>query len=256
MIYKNVTRYITYAHSYNEVKMHSYKYSLLGVVAAVVMSLTAIAPASAEPIESSNPSSNSITLSAEDKMEISDILTSYGVDEGKAQYLVSRYEHGYAWDSFTPGKQPIAATQRKTLYSVETVKTYEDGSIAVSTVPNFEALADAPQTRGITGCQYRQSGSTRYWKNCDGTVNLAVISMGFNFNYQNVNHSNPKITHYGPYHHHIIGGALSNFRFDRISNSQVRLSADLDVAFRGFPAGWTAWMQVNVTGDNAWTSNN
>ena len=124
MIYKNVTRYITYTHSYNEVKMHSYKYSLLGVVAAVAMSLTAIAPASAEPIESSNPSSNSITLSAEDKMEISDILTSYGVDEGKAQYLVSRYEHGYAWDSFTPGKQPIAATQRKTLYSVETVKTY------------------------------------------------------------------------------------------------------------------------------------
>ena len=236
--------------------MHSYKYSLLGVVAAVAMSLTAIAPASAEPIESSNLSSNSITLSSEDKMEISDILTSYGVDEGKAQYLVSRYEHGYAWDSFTPGKQPIAATQRKTLYSVETVKTYEDGSIAVSTVPNFEALADAPQTRGITGCQYHQSGSTRYWKNCDGTVNLAVISMGFNFNYQNVNHSNPKITHYGPYHHHIIGGALSNFRFDRISNSQVRLSADLDVAFRGFPAGWTAWMQVNVTGDNAWTSNN
>lgn len=98
--------------------MHSYKYSLLGVVAAVAMSLTAIAPASAEPIES-NPSSNSITLSAEDKMEISDILTSYGVDEGKAQYLVSRYEHGYAWDSFTPGKRPIAATQRKTLYSVE-----------------------------------------------------------------------------------------------------------------------------------------
>lgn len=83
--------------------MHSYKYSLLGVVVAVAMSLTAIAPASAEPIES-NPSSNSITLSAEDKMEISDILTSYGVDEGKAQYLVSRYEHGYAWDSFTPGE--------------------------------------------------------------------------------------------------------------------------------------------------------
>ena len=84
--------------------MHSYKYSLLCVVAAVAMSLTAIAPASAEPIASSNPSPNSITLSAEE-MEISDILTSYGVDEEKAQYLVSRYEHGYAWDSFTPGKQ-------------------------------------------------------------------------------------------------------------------------------------------------------
>jgi len=87
MIYKNVTRYITYTHSYNEVKMHSYKYSLLGVVAAVAMSLTAIAPASAEPIESSNPSSNSITLSAEDKMEISDILTSYGVDEITSEFL-------------------------------------------------------------------------------------------------------------------------------------------------------------------------
>lgn len=27
MIYKNVTRYITYTHSYNEVKMHSYKFT-------------------------------------------------------------------------------------------------------------------------------------------------------------------------------------------------------------------------------------
>lgn len=42
----------------------------------------------------------------------------------------------------------------------------------------------------------------------------------------------------------------------RILCMQIRLSADLDVAFRGFPIGWTAWMQVNVTGDNAWTSNN
>lgn len=28
MIYKNVTRYITYTHSYNEVKMHSYVISI------------------------------------------------------------------------------------------------------------------------------------------------------------------------------------------------------------------------------------
>ncbi len=80
--------------------------------------------------------------------------------------------------------------------------------------------------------------------------------MGFIFDYQNVNHANPRITGYRSYHHHIIGGSLSDFRFDRMSASQVRLSANLDVAFKGFPLGWTAWMQVNVTGDNAWTSNN
>lgn len=80
--------------------------------------------------------------------------------------------------------------------------------------------------------------------------------MGFIFDYQNVNHAIPQITGYRSYHHHIIGGSLSDFRFDRMSASQVRLSANLDVAFKGFPLGWTAWMQVNVTGDNAWTSNN
>lgn len=31
---------------------------------------------------------------------------------------------------------------------------------------------------------------------------------------------------------------------------------DLDVAFKGFPLGWDAWMQANVSGNTAWTTNN
>lgn len=230
------------------------KYSLLSALAAMVLALAVTVPANAESIPTSDVSAKRVVLTSKDKAELSDALTRYGVNKETAQILISRYEQGYAWDSFMPGKLPMSTIQKKTLYSIETIQTYADGSIAVSRVPNFESLAKAPQTRSINGCQYRQSGSTRYWKNCDGTVNLIAISMGFNFDYQNVNHKNPKITRYGSYHHHIVGGALSNFRFDRISNSQVRLSADLSVAFQGFPVGWTAWMQVNVTGDNAWTS--
>lgn len=230
--------------------MVNYKYSILKILSIITISLaslTSVTPASAEM---------SATLTPDNKIEIAEALEHYGVNKNTTQYLISRYEHGYAWDSISPGKTPKSTIQKKTPYIIETIKTYEDGSIAVSTVPNFTELTHSSQTRSITGCQYHQSGATRYWKNCDGTVNLIFISMGFNFNYQNIHHSKPKITHYGPYHHHIIGGALSNFRFNRISNSQIRLSADLDVAFKGFPIGWTAWMQVNVTGDNAWTSNN
>lgn len=196
------------------------------------------------------------SLTQQEKQEITNILASYDVNEYTIQRLLTKYAQRFGWDSFTPGKTPVSVSRIQQSGTIETISTYEDGSINISTVPDFETISQVPQTRSITGCQYRQSGSTRYWTNCDATVNLIVISMGFNFDYQNVNHQNPRITRYGPDHHHVIGAALSNFRFNRISNSQVRLSADLDIAFKGFPVGWTAWMQVNVTGDNAWTSNN
>lgn len=80
--------------------------------------------------------------------------------------------------------------------------------------------------------------------------------MGFMFDYQTADHKNPKLTGYRAYHYHNIGVAMSGFRFDRMSPSSVRLSADTDLAFKGFPVGWTSWMQVNITGDNAWTSYN
>lgn len=236
--------------------MNNRLYSCLGAIVAVVMSLAAAVPANAESISLKGNSAKHAVLNSLDRKKIYDTLTHYGVNKETVQLLISRYEQGYAWDSFTPGKLPKSTIKKETMSSVETIQTYEDGSIAVSSVPNFKSLTRASQTRSIEGCRYSKSGSTRYWKNCDGTVNLIVISMGFNFDYQNVNHKNPKITHYGSYHHHIIGGSISNFRFDRISSSQVRLSADLDVEFKGFPVGWTAWMQVNITGDNAWTSNN
>lgn len=202
------------------------------------------------------------SLTDSEQNEIRYNLIEYGVDNDVANRLIEKYEKNQIWDSLLPGSVPIDSETTSKGGKVRTVDTYADGSISVTTVPDFHAIeranegAAASSFRSIRGCRYRQSGATRYWTNCDGTVDLVLVSMGFGFDYQNVNHRNPQITRYGPYHHRIIGGSLSNFRFDRISRSQVRLSADFDIAFKGFPAGWTAWMQVNVTGDNAWTSHN
>lgn len=195
--------------------------------------------------------------SSYDYAEIRQRLSDVGVNDETSASLIEKLKSGVTWDSFKPNALPVDTKTVSSNGESTTTYTYADGSVLVSQVPDFQYFENnSNKARLITGCVYSQSGNTRYWKNCSAIVNRVVIQMGFNFNYQNFNHANPKITSYGPYHHYIVGGSLSNFRFNRISASQVRLSADFDLAFQGFPAGWTAWMQANVTGDNAWTSNN
>ncbi len=233
---------------------------LTAVSCVVALCLFMGSPAAMAEVLDSTAGTSSLTDLEQN--EIRDNLVAYGVDDDVAVRLVEKYRKNQVWDSLLPGSAPIGSKTIHENNEVRTVDTYADGSIRVSTVPDFYAIeqsnegAAAYPFRSIRGCNYRQSGATRYWTNCDATVDLVLVSMGFGFDYQNVNHRNPRITRYGRYHHRIIGGALSNFRFDRISPSQVRLSADCNLAFKGFPAGWTAWMQVNVTGDNAWTSHN
>lgn len=112
-------------------------------------------------------------------------------------------------------------------------------------------------TRSVHGCTYSSAGAYGgYWNNCSADVNLGIVRMGFKFNYQNIKEQGSKITWYGNYFKHYLGVTLSNFRFSRLSPTQVRLTADLDVAFKGFPVGWDAWVQANVSGNKAWTTNN
>ncbi|MCI1915294.1 MAG: hypothetical protein LKJ05_06205 [Bifidobacteriaceae bacterium] len=214
--------------------------------------------ANAAEVTDASTSETTLSLTSSEKQELLSELAQYDVSPQTADKLVANLASGQIWDSAIPGSTPVKTEKFKGGDVIRTVDTFKDGSISVSTLPDFDSIAsrDGKQTRGISGCQYHASGKMRYWKNCDSTVNLIFISMGFMFNYQTKSHKSPRITSYRAYHHHIIGGSLSGFRFDRISSSKVRLSSNFDVAFRGFPVGWTCWMQVNVTGDNAWTSHN
>ncbi|WP_461004969.1 hypothetical protein [Trueperella pyogenes] len=186
----------------------------------------------------------------------------YGVDDEVATKLLDKLQNGYPLDSMRPEAVPTSTTSHARGTEIEVVRTYADGSIAVGTTPDFEriknsSIGDGPQLRSVSGCTYSSGGAyAGYWRNCVASENLIVVRMGFTFDYETIRDRGSRITGYRSYFHHIVGGSLSNFRFDRMSPTQVRLSADFDFSFKEFPLGWTAWMQVNVSGSQAWTTHN
>lgn len=249
------------------------KYSLLGLAVAAAMTFMGTTYASAaSPVSSKDLSSisavdkNTISLTASEKQSIIDEFVSYGVDSVTASKIIKKYEAGQLPDSMNPDVKPLSIDREEKGEVVETIETYPDGSIAVETTSNLEAVknnADSSgnnvnkEDRSVYGCKYTSGGNyASYWKNCTADVNLIVVRMGFKFDYESINGGSSKITGYRSYFDHVFGASLSNFRFSRISNTQVRLSADLSVAFKGFPAGWTAWMQANVSGSSAYTTHN
>jgi hypothetical protein len=190
-------------------------------------------------------------LTDEEVAQLRTELTRLGVAAASQNSLLEKLELGLGWDSLTPGAVPIAqdrATDGNTLIVTD---RYADGSVAVSStsIPSgSSARTDEPSSRGVSQCASTgSSGYAWYWINCLADVDLGVIDMYFRFDYQNVNGPGLDITNYYAYGHRRIGCSLSNFRFDRMSRTDVRLSTDFDFAFQGFPVGWTDYMGVRVT---------
>lgn len=249
--------------------------ALVGLVTAGTIAFTAAIPATATQAAINSETLGSSLVSQEptgpeltdtEKQSLLNEFLNLGVDRATAANLVEKYNSGELLDSLNPNIQPVKIVQSETDGVVTTTETYPDGSVAVGTISDLAAIKDntaasSPQgmdeVQSVYGCKYTSGGNyAGYWKNCYADANRAIVRMGFRFDYQTVRGVGSKITNYHTYFHHIIGGSLSNFRFNRLSDTQVRLSADLDFAFKGFPVGWTAWMQANVSGTKAWTTHN
>lgn len=227
------------------------------VLLASSMALTLGLALPAQAAHADGGSGNALTASEEN--ELRSFMAQHGVSESTQDSLITDFIDGKMWDSLT-NADPVDTEVMDQGKDVVTVETYADGSIAVSTVPDFD---EAPKEEGgfvgpmsVHGCQYSGSTYAAYWTNCQADVNLGVIRQGFYFNYEYVNGLPSKITRYWGKYHHIIGGDLSNHRFIKFDDQHVRYAADYSVAFKGFPAGWTTWMEVHVSGSSAWTDNN
>jgi hypothetical protein len=181
--------------------------------------------------------------------------------------LLKKFEDGVLWLALTPDARPVSQRTFTEGSMLATVNTYADGSIGVDSVSaaatrGYLATSGLVSTgvvipMSVYGCSVSgSSGYAWYYTNCVADVNLGVIRMYFNFNYQYVRGSAPTITRYWNNQYVIIGGALSNQRFVEMSSSDVRFAADFSVAFKGFPVGWTAYMGVRVSTAGAVTYNN
>ena len=248
--------------------------TLLGGASAVILmfSATSLSFAAENPLlddsltYSHANSVDSAVLSSLERDELREWFDSYGVDSDTVNQLIAKFEHGIMWDSMKYGNNPVSSSRQIINDYIQVIDTYADGSIIVSTISNLDGIKeqalDSADGSGISlysvsGCSYTSGGNyAGYWKNCIADVNLGLLGMGFTFDYQNIKDQGSTITGYRNYYHHVYGGSLTIFRFNRISATQVRLSADIAIAFGTYPVGWTNWMQANVSGSSAWTTHN
>jgi hypothetical protein len=190
--------------------------------------------------------------------ELSAFLIEYGVAEDVASDLIAQFDEGTLWDSMDDGVKPVSTVTEQLGNTNRTIETYADGSIAVSETSVPTGIPEgSPAPRSVSACTLKSGNNyQKNYTNCRADVNLGLIRMGFYFDYTSYNGGGGKITGYRSSFYTLIGGAFDNHRLERISQSAVRYSADASVAFKGFPVGWTCWMQANVDGTHAWTTHN
>lgn len=232
----------------------------LFVTAAAAVLALMLSAGGASASTTVDPGSDGGELSGPELVQLREFFDDYGVSEATQEALILSLESGEVWQSLAPGAKPV--TEKSSIQGgiQTTVATYADGSIAVSRVSAPQKHVAPPGEvvpLSVYGCSTSgSSGYAWYYTNCVADVNLGIIRMYFNFDWENVRGFTPKITRYWNYQYHIIGGALSNHRFVRMSSYDVRYAADLSVAWEGFPLGWTAYMGVRVNTGTAVTYNN
>lgn len=226
---------------------------------ALGLSLTGGHVASATPDPAPQSASSDATFSETERAEAAAGLADLGIDRETQESLLTKLENGERWDSFTPGAEPVDTVTEVSGDTEIRTDTYADGSVAVheNSVPQ-EAGQGAPEdgTMGISECSVSSSPYHVNYKNCKANVNLGVISMGFYYDREAVRGGYDKITRAWGHHHHCVGCSLSGHRIEEFSPQDYRYSTDLDVAFKGFPVGWTAYMGVRIQNGIASTYNN
>jgi len=207
-----------------------------------------------------SPSESTVELSANELQQLRSFLHENGVSGPTQKALLTKLQRGEPWDSLRPDASPVS--EETTLHDrhATTRAVYADGSIVITSVskPTPESSGEGDVSPlSVEACSVRNSPPYAvYYDSCRADVNYGIIRMGFYFNYQQITSLGAKITSYWGRFQHCFGCTLSDHRLERWSDTQVRYSAECNIAFKGFPAGWTAWMQANVSMTNAWTTNN
>ncbi|RTE49551.1 hypothetical protein [Actinobaculum sp. 352] len=231
---------------------------MAGVASLLLASAPVVVPQAATAAPFDLAHSNAL-VSSSDRIEdeLVSFFDRYGVPKTQQQGLIDKLNNGVAWDSMS-GASPVTTETSRVGASDVTIERYADGSVVVSTIDAVPENPDDPMPAGISSCRLVSSSNYHAnYKNCFANVEFGVWQMGFHFDRNTVKGRVGSITRYYGMTHRLIGGSLSNHRFTKFSSSRVRYSANLSVLFKGFPAGWTAWMEVRLgTGGAAWTVHN
>lgn len=223
--------------------------AIAGLLFAGALTAPVVLSAATATAAGSSPQAQHEADSARVNTEIRQRLSTYGVQQETADVLVAKLDAGVPWESMSGGK-PIRTDDVVIAGEVSQLSTYGDGSIAVSTIGNGtpQAAQIGSNVRGVADCK-RGVGSNYHqeYTGCYANVDLVIIQMGFSFDYTGYNGGPGKISRSYDPQYRIIGADLSDRKLIKRSDQVTRYSGALTVAFKGFPAGWTAWMEVDVT---------
>lgn len=198
----------------------------------------------AESVADVTVSDSILTITRSQEEELRSFFDEYGVANSVADALIEALENGRPWLSLTETAEPVESRTYVDKGFDVTVETFADGSIVAR---KTQTAGPAPNTLSragarVYGCQVtRAPGYAQYSRNCVADNNWGVIRMYFNFNWEHIKHSPPKITRYWNYQYHIVIGSLSNHRWVKNSNQDVRYVADGRV-----PGAFTATIHVGV----------
>lgn len=132
-----------------------------------------------------------------------------------------------------------------------TIARYADGSVTVATLTEPNNAPHSPSSSmpsdSVSECTLT-SGSNYHanYTGCLARVDKGAVMMGFHFDRETNPGGRGRITKYYGHHNRVIGGVFSNDRLEQFNPQTVRYSAEGSVVFKGFPAGTTAWVQVEL----------
>lgn len=189
-------------------------------MAALVLSPTLPANAVSNTTESQ--------LSAEVKAEIRDFWETYSVSPEVQDRLLQKIAEGEQTQATLGHVEPVSVREVKTKSSTETISTYPDGSISVSTVETGPQKAKKLERGTITpmdsidGCTARSGSGYAQYSNCLVRTQSDYITITFRANYERYQGGGSQITYHGSPNVETRGGGASfptNTRWVRSSNS-------------------------------------
>lgn len=202
-------------------------------------------------------------LSDQSYTEIDSELAQYGVPRATREILIQKLENGQDWDSVS-GAAPVHVETEKNAATREiiTVDHFADGSIAVSTTSDLEAVKRAAEAaassstpiitpRAITGCSFTSNSYGGYWKGCKAERNWITMALGFHFDYSNLKDRGARIDNQYGIYKRAIQGYWDGDAFSNPNPATVRLTSHRYAEVGGISAQTTSWVQVRVAGNNA-----
>jgi len=200
------------------------------------------------------------SLPSEDVQSLKEFLSAYNVEETTQKNLIDKLERGEIWDSIT-GQEPVSTYEiTKENDAVETISTFADGSIVVSTIePTIVEVVPASEVNvnplAVDPGTITSGSGYKSFKKAKAYVYSGIANAHFYADFTIVNGGNDYITRVYDYKIVGIGGGATydDLRIVRpTENLSGKASAKLDftyVAFNG-AGSTTCWLKLFVGNDS------